>query len=118
MPLNSDLTNRNRIRGRRGGVSGQRTATPDSHSDTHAGKSGGYRGKQLQLTLGDLSTCRTSRLPTWQRVGKGREKSAEAVVARTGEGPNLKMQGADWETRRGRNNDQRESEMAQPRLWQ
>jgi hypothetical protein len=51
---NSDPTNRNRIQGRRGGVTRQWTGTPDRHPDTHAGKSGGNRGKEARLTPGDL----------------------------------------------------------------
>ena len=51
----SELTNRNRIEGRRGGVTRQWTGTPDNHPDTRAGKSGGARAKQQRLTLGDLS---------------------------------------------------------------
>ncbi len=50
----SEPTNRNRIQGRRGGVTRQWTGTPDSHLDTRAGKSGGARAKQQCLTLGDL----------------------------------------------------------------
>ena len=56
-------TNRNRIRGRRGGVTRLLTGTPDSHSDTRGGKSGGDRGKDQRLTLGDLHrswTCPSS----------------------------------------------------------
>ena len=71
MPLNWDLTDRNRIQGRRGGVSGQRTATPSSHSDTHAGKSGGDPVKHPQLTLGDLSICRA--MPTTDSATGGEE---------------------------------------------
>src|ERR1700693_4634088 len=64
----SELTNRNRISGRRGGVTRQWTGTPDSHPDTRAGKSGGARAKQQRLTLGDLfvSPCVTE-----QDVGNG-----------------------------------------------
>jgi len=52
-----DSTNRNRIQGRGGGVSQQWMATPDSHSDTHLGKSGEGRRKESRLTLGDLFGC-------------------------------------------------------------
>jgi hypothetical protein len=51
---NSEPTNRNRIEGRRGGVTRQWTGTPDNHPDTRAGKSDGARAKQQRLTLGDL----------------------------------------------------------------
>jgi hypothetical protein len=54
---NPDPTNRNRIEGRHGGVTRHWTGTPDSHPDTHGGKSGGDRGKEARLTLGDLGTC-------------------------------------------------------------
>ena len=47
-------TNRNRIRGRRGGVTRLLTGMPDSHSDTRGGKSCGDRGEDQRLTLGDL----------------------------------------------------------------
>jgi len=47
-------TNRNRIRGRCGGVTRQWTGTPDAHPDTRTGKSGGDQGKGQRLTLGDL----------------------------------------------------------------
>lgn len=50
----SELTNRNRIRGRRGGATRHGTGTPDRHPGTRAGKSGGARAKQQRLTLGDL----------------------------------------------------------------
>src|SRR5579871_2304937 len=51
---NSDSTNRNRISGSRGGVTRQRTGTPNRHPDTHGSKSGEDRAKQSRLTLGDL----------------------------------------------------------------
>src|ERR1700736_3256217 len=38
-------------------------------------------------------------LPLEQSCGTGVEKSAEAIVAEPGEGPNLRMQGADGRTR-------------------
>ena len=70
---NSDPTNRNRIQGRRGWVTRQWTGTPDSHSDAHAGKSGGARGKEARLTLGDLrSSAGRSGLPPRQRDEEGR----------------------------------------------
>jgi hypothetical protein len=50
----SALTNRNRIRGRCGGVTRQRTGRPNSQSDMRTGKSGGDRAKDQCLTLGDL----------------------------------------------------------------
>jgi hypothetical protein len=55
--LNSEPTDRNRISGRRGGVTRQWTGTPESHSDTQVGRSGGRRGQESQLTLGGLSLC-------------------------------------------------------------
>jgi hypothetical protein len=54
---NTDPTNRNRIEGRRGGVTRQWTGKPKSHPNTRAGKSGGARGKASRLTLGDLAAC-------------------------------------------------------------
>ena len=81
--VSSDSTNRNRIQGRRGGVIRQWTETPESHSDTHAGKSGGRRAKEAQLTLGDLLVCPDE--PDYRDgngVGRTWEKSAEAVVVR------------------------------------
>ncbi len=47
-----------------------------------AGKSGGVRGKALHLTLGDLHIGNGRLLPLRRRIGKGVEKSAEAIVAR------------------------------------
>ena len=80
----SDATDRNRIQGRRGGVTRQWTGTPDSHADTHAGKSGGRRAKDAQLTLGGLPVCPDD---TDHRDGNAAgwtwEKSAEAVVVRS-----------------------------------
>ena len=49
---NSELTNRNRISGRCGGVTRQRTGIPESQTDTRTGKSGGDRVKDQRLTLG------------------------------------------------------------------
>jgi hypothetical protein len=51
---NLEPTNRNRIRGRRGGVTRHRTGTPEDHPDMRAGKSGGDQGKGSCLTLGGL----------------------------------------------------------------
>jgi hypothetical protein len=90
MPLNSDSTNRNRIPGRRGGVSWQWTAMPDSHPDTHAGKSGGDRAKQPRLTLGDLPARPGEPDYRGRKVaGRAWEKSAEAVVVRSSAWPAL-----------------------------
>jgi hypothetical protein len=50
-----ELTNRNRIEGRCGGVTRQWTGTPGDHPDTRTGKSGSARAKQQRLTLGGLS---------------------------------------------------------------
>jgi hypothetical protein len=81
--ITSDSTNRNRIQGRRGGVIRQWTEMPQSHSDTHAGKSGERRAKEAQLTLGDLPVCPDE--PDYgggNVAGRTWEKSAEAVVVR------------------------------------
>lgn len=44
--------------GRRGGVTRQRTGTPNRHPDTLAGKSGEAQVKVSRLTLGDLRGVR------------------------------------------------------------
>jgi len=54
----TDTTNRNRIQGRRGGVSEHWIAMPDTRPDARVGKSGGDREKDGKLTLGDPRECR------------------------------------------------------------
>ena len=54
---NSDPTNRNWIEGLRGGVTQQWMGMPSSHPERGGGKSGGDRGKETRLTLGDLCIC-------------------------------------------------------------
>lgn len=54
-----------------------------------SGKSGGARGKDAQLNLGDLSFCedtpsKVTTLSTWQHAEMERQKSAEAVLAMGG----------------------------------
>lgn len=78
---NTDPTNRNRIQGRRGGVTRLWTGTPDSHPDTRAGKSGGDRVKETRLTLGGLRLSRTKRVASGRPDAKEAEESAEAIVA-------------------------------------
>ena len=73
MRQTSELTNRNRIQGRCGGVTRRRTGKPKSHTDTASGKSGSDRGKDQCLTLGDLSAfpVRRSRGLATASDGKG-----------------------------------------------
>ena len=54
---NADMTNRNRIQGRR--ELGNRAMDRDArtHSERRGGKSGVARVKDEQLTLGDLHVC-------------------------------------------------------------
>ena len=80
------------------------TDAPYSYGNA-SGRSGGARGKETRLNLGGLSLCPdTSGLLGRQRLGTGREKSAEAIVVGVhgtpsgnllaDEGPNLLLQGA------------------------
>lgn len=64
-------THRNRIEGRHGGVTWHWTGTPDSRSDTRAGKSGGSRRKESCLTVGDLAIRRFARQPPRATVRAG-----------------------------------------------
>ncbi len=80
---NSELTNRNRIEGRCGGVTRHWTGTPESQTDTRIGKSGGDRAKDQRLTLGDLFRFRDDPEQVHGNVpATPMEKSAEAVVVR------------------------------------
>ncbi len=85
---NSDSTNRNRIQGRRSGVTRQWTGRPNSHPDTCVGKSGGDRGKDVRLTLGGLWGC-----------PNGIGTTAPATV---GEGPGEVSRGHSNSSRTGR----------------
>src|SRR5580693_1606246 len=68
--------------------------TPDRHSERHAGKSD-VSGRRRHVLPREISSpVQSSGLPHGKPGGKGREKSAEAIVAQPGEGPNLPMQGA------------------------
>ncbi len=78
----SELTNRNRIRGRCGGVTRPWTGKPNSHSDTRIGKSGGDRAKDQRLTLGDLFVSPAIGVGRRQRRPMDGEKSAEAIIVR------------------------------------
>jgi hypothetical protein len=93
-----ELTNRNRIQGRCGGVTRRRMGKPESHTDTTPGKSGSIRGKEACLTLGGLfaaPACDGSRGPG--TVPDRREKSAEAIVAQTiGRRAEFDNEGAAW----------------------
>ena len=89
---NSDSTNRNRIQGRRGGVTRQWTGMPDSHPDTHAGKSGEARAKDYTTypgrSLVSVRTIRTTAPATARdgagEVSRGRSSSLVLVYARGG----------------------------------
>ena len=75
------------------------TTKPDFLSGRCLGKCGGREEKVMVLTRGDLSLCPQGRSAR-QRTERGRQKSAEAIVARRapGEGPN-EMSGRGPETR-------------------
>src|ERR1035438_5206130 len=65
------------------------TGMPHRHSERHAGKSDVCSKRRLLLPREVSSSVRSSGLPHRQPGGKGPEKSAEAIVAQPGEGPNL-----------------------------
>src|ERR1017187_9875622 len=70
------------------------TGMPYGHSERHAGKSAGS-GRRRHILPREISgSVQSIGLPHGQPVGKAPEKSAEAIVALPGEGPNLPMQGA------------------------
>src|SRR5271156_4968286 len=70
------------------------TGTPDRHSERHAGRSDGS-GRRRHVSPREVSSpVQNIGLPHGQPGGTGLEKSAEAIVAQSGEGPNLPMQGA------------------------
>jgi hypothetical protein len=68
-----DSTNRNRIEGRRGGVTRQWTGMPDTHPDTRVGKSGEALAKEAWLTLGGLFAC-----PCDYLVGNGKGRAGRS----------------------------------------
>jgi hypothetical protein len=82
----SDPTNRNRIQGRRD--MGHRAMDRDAHthSDVTRVNPAGPEPRTDRLTVGDLHFCLQGLLPG-QPVGKGMEKSAEAVIVRRGKTP-------------------------------
>jgi hypothetical protein len=54
---NADMTNRNRIQGRRDAGNRATDRDAQTHPDRRGGKSGVARVKDEQLTLGDLHAC-------------------------------------------------------------
>jgi hypothetical protein len=75
------------------------TGRPDRHSERHAGKSDGSGRRRHVLPREISGPVQSNGLPHGQSGGTGLEKSAEAIVALPGEGPNLAMQGAEGRTR-------------------
>src|SRR5260370_8770657 len=75
------------------------TGKPNSRSERHGVNPprSGEEGKSY-LRRSRLWSPHTG-LPLEQSCGTGVEKSAEAIVAAPGEGPNLQAQGADGKTR-------------------
>src|SRR5229473_3575400 len=70
------------------------TGMPYGHSERHAGRSDGS-GRRKDILPREVSgPVQSIGLPHEQSGGMGQEKSAEAIVAPPGEGPNLPMQGA------------------------
>ena len=72
---------KNRIRGIRCRASGHVTAKPISIKDAGC-KSGGWAGKAVELTSGDLLLVWDSRLRVERSILTGQQKSAEGVVIR------------------------------------
>ena len=73
-------------------MSWQRTVKPVAPKLVY-GRSGGCGATERALIPGDLPSCPQG-LPVQQWAGKGRQKSAEAIVpAESGEGPNSERQG-------------------------
>src|SRR5713226_117374 len=70
------------------------TGMPDRHSERHAGKSDGSGRRRHVLPREVSGSVQNIGLPHGKPDGTGPEKSAEAIVAPPGEGPNLPMQGA------------------------
>ena len=79
MEQTRDLTNRNRIRGRRGRTSGQLIAKSISIKG-HGGRSGRCAAKAVRLTLGGLRSV--PQVGTGEPRGDltGAQKSAEGIV--------------------------------------
>src|SRR5579863_8000532 len=75
------------------------TGTPNCHSEHHAGRSD-VSGRRRHVLPREVSgSVQNIGLPCGQPYGKAPEKSAEAIVALPGEGPNLPMQGAGGQFR-------------------
>ena len=70
------------------------TGKPYRHSERYAGKSDGSGRRRHVLPREVSGSVRNIGLPHGQPDGMGQEKSAEAILAQPGEGPNLPMQGA------------------------
>ena len=75
------------------------TGVPNCHSERHAGRTDGSGRRRHVLPREISGSVQSIGLSHGQLGGMGLEKSAEAIVAQPGEGPNLPMQGAEGRTR-------------------
>src|ERR1700739_1583221 len=75
------------------------TGTPDLSFRHYAGKSDGSGRRRHVLPREISGSVQNIGLPHGKPGGTGPEKSAEAIVALPGEGPNLPMQGAGGQFR-------------------
>jgi len=75
------------------------TGMPHGHAERHAGRSDGSGRRRHVLPREISGLVQRNGLPHGQPGGMGLEKSAEAIVAPPGEGPNLPMQGAEGRSR-------------------
>jgi hypothetical protein len=80
MPLNSDSTNRNRIRGWCRVVTRQWTGMPQGHSDATSVDPANAERNHHDLPWEVSLLSGRSGLSTWQQAETGGEKSAEAIV--------------------------------------
>jgi hypothetical protein len=94
---NSELTNRNRIPGRCGGVTRPRTGKPNGQTDTTRVNPAAVERRISVLPWEISLPLRLAGAGGWQRPLMGKEKSAEAIVVRaTGRRAEFDNQGAAW----------------------
>ena len=89
MEQNRDLMDKNRIRGRPGRTSGPKTAKSTVIKDRD-GKFGRCAGKAVESYLGRSPPCPGIRTERVARPVIVAEKSAEGIVGRKAEGPNVR----------------------------
>jgi hypothetical protein len=93
----SELTNRNRIQGRCGGVTRRLTGKPNSHTDTTQVNPAALEGRISVLPWEISPPLRFAGAGGRERFLTGGEKSAEAIVARaTGRRAEFDNRGAAW----------------------